>query len=118
MWQFDRPTTSRVARCNAIRARVCRARRARASFLFMLRLPVSLLLGFLDHDALVGIAHALALVRLGRAPGPDLGRGLTDLLLVDSLDDDLGLLGRLDLDSFRHHLHDRMREAEREVDPI
>src|SRR5574337_332847 len=123
MWQFDRPTTRRVARCSAMRTRVCRARRDRASFLFMLRLPgnrsrCSFLLGFLDHHALVDIADTLALVRLGRPPGANLRGRLPDALLVDALDHDFRLLGSLDLDSLRHHLHDRMREAEREVDPI
>src|SRR5258708_7202729 len=96
MWQFERLTTSRVARCSAMRTRVLRERRLRACFLSILVLLRSfyvessgsardstvtypaksrfslldvalLLLRFLDHNALVEIAHALALVRLGRA---------------------------------------------------
>ena len=35
MWQFDRLTTSRVARWSAMRMRVFLARRTRASFLFI-----------------------------------------------------------------------------------
>src|ERR1700674_5155565 len=40
MWQFDRLTTSRLARCSAMRARVLRERRTRASFLFISATPV------------------------------------------------------------------------------
>src|SRR5690349_2912024 len=112
MWQFERPTTSRVARCSLMRARVCRARRMRASFFVIATLRL-LLLGLFDLHALIDVAHALALVRLGRAVGADLGRDLPDLLLVDALDDDFRLLRRLDLDALRHRVHDRMREAER-----
>src|SRR5215471_14107230 len=99
MWQFERLTTRRVARCSAIRKRVLRERRRRASVLFIGDLLSSalLLLRFLDHDTLVVIADTLALVRLGRAVGADLRRDLAHLLLVDALDQNLGLHGSLDL---------------------
>src|SRR5690242_15389222 len=96
-----------------MRARVLRARRTRASFLFMVYLL--LLLGFFNHDALVVIAHALALVRLRRTVSSDLRSHLPDLLLVDALDQDLGLLRGLDGDALRGLVDHRVREAERQV---
>ena len=72
----------------------------------------------LDDHALAGVAHALALVRLRRAVGANLRRDLADLLLVDALDDDFGLQRRLDLDAFRHLVHDRVREAQRQIELV
>src|SRR5437762_12120475 len=98
MWQFERFTTRRVARCSAIRNRVLRERRRRASILFIGDLcpwPGLLLLGFFDHNSFVVITDALAFVRLRRAVGADFRRDLTHLLLVDSLDEDFGLHRRL-----------------------
>src|SRR5260221_7942873 len=77
-----------------------------------------LLLGLFDHNALVDIAHALALVRLGRAVGADFRRDLADGLLVDALDDDFRLRWRLDLHALRHCVDDRMRESQRQVDLV
>src|SRR5580693_8729804 len=50
-----------------------------------------LLLAFLTADRLAGVAHALALVGLGRAHPADAGGGLADQLFVDAADPDLGL---------------------------
>src|SRR5204862_7535071 len=105
MWLLDRLTTSRFARCSAMRPRVMRARRTRASLLFinqvssLCRQSRLFLLGFLDHDSLVGVAHALALVRLRWTVRADFRGDLSDLLLVDTLDDDLGLHRNLGLDA-------------------
>src|SRR5690606_4288634 len=74
-----------------------------------------LLLSFLQHHALARVAHALALVRLGRPEAPELRGDLTDALPVDTLDDDLRLARRLDRDAVGHRVLDRMREAERQV---
>src|SRR4051812_23525334 len=119
MCEFERLTTSRVARCSAMRARVLRERRTRASFLFIdtsfslaerTHAPRRLLLlRFLDHDSLVGVTHALALVRLGRTIGADLRRNLADLLLVDTLDDYFRLHRRRRRHTLRHLVHDRVR---------
>ena len=121
MWQFERLTTSRVARCSAMRSAGL-AGAADASF--------SLVHGDLDAEpdyfffvSLITtrsscVAHALALVRLGRTVGADLRRHLADLLLVDALDQNLGLHRGLDLDALRHRVHDRMRETERQVDLV
>src|SRR5947207_3572193 len=77
-----------------------------------------LLLCFLERYLLIGVANALALVRLGRAIRAYLRRNLAHLLLVDALDDDFGLLRRFDLDAFGHLVHDGMRETQRQVDPV
>src|SRR4051794_27291648 len=63
------------------------------------------------------VAYALALVGLGRADAPDLGRGLPHLLLVDALDRDLRRHGHLERDSLRRlHLHlVRVAPVEHEV---
>src|SRR5690242_6733931 len=120
MWLFDRATTRRFVRCSAMRTRVLRLRRARASFLFIVRFSDSrlLLLRFLERYLLVGVTHPLALVRLRRTIGADLRRDLSDLLFVRALDHDLGLLRRLDLHALRHLVHDRMRKAERQVESV
>src|SRR5207244_10864393 len=67
-------------------------------------LPISLFQG----DLLVRVAHALALVGLGRANAADLGGHLADLLPIDALYHDLGLARSLDVDPFR----DRHRSEE------
>src|ERR1700687_315395 len=150
MWQFDRLTTSRLARCSAMRARVLRARRTRASFLFMTQTPVLsssfrlessssagdsrvtasvksrfvlltvalFLLRLFDDDPLADVANALALVRLGRTVGPNLGRDLPDLLLIDPLDHDLRLQRRFRLHAFGHPVHHRMRKAQRQIELV
>src|ERR1700719_4515648 len=148
MWQFDRLTTSRLARCSAMRARVLRARRTRASFLFIatalsgfFRLESSgsagdsrvtapaksrfllladnlFLLRLFDYDPLADVANALALVRLGRTVGPNLGRDLPDLLLVDALDHDLRLQRRFDLYTLGHPMHHRVRKTQRKIEPV
>src|SRR5215510_5536522 len=124
MWQFERWTVRRTALSSAILCRVFNPRRVLASFLSCIVHSLSslsrsiarlFLLGFLQDNLLVGIAHALALVRLRGTVGAHLRRDFSDLLFVDSLDDDLGLRRRLDLDSLRHRMNDRVREAQREI---
>src|SRR4030095_16708642 len=118
MWQFERLTTRRVARCSAMRSRVLRDRRRRASILFIGDLypqPGLLLLRLFDHDSLVVITHALALVRLRRAISADFRRNLPDLLLIDPLDEDFGLHRRLYLDALRHRMDHRMRKTKRQI---
>src|SRR6185503_19580931 len=118
MWPFERCTVRRIARNSEILARVWRALRKRSWFLSYISaypgFPL-LLLGFLDHDLLAGIAHALALVRLRAAVGAHFGRHLANHLPVHALDHDLGLGRRLHLDALRHRVAHRVREAEREV---
>src|SRR4030095_4570579 len=96
------------------RARV--ARRWRRSF--FLSFMALLLLAFLHHDLLAGVAHALALVRLRWAVPTDHGGDLADLLAVHALDHDLGLARRLDGDALRHREVHRVREAEREIEAL
>src|SRR6185503_15739573 len=83
---------------SALRTRTSR-RIAPGFFVAMLDL---LLLAFLAEDVLVGVFHALALVRLRRAPAADFRRHLTHLLLVYARDDDLGRLRRRDLYAIRN----------------
>src|SRR5439155_23566338 len=113
MWVLVRCTASRTFANSWIFRRVCEARRSLAAFLSIIA-PL-LLLGFLQDHPLVGIAHALALVRLGRPVGAHLGGDLSDLLLVQPLDHDFGLRWGLDLHAFRHGVHDGMRKAQRKV---
>src|SRR5687767_11926856 len=93
MCELDRCTVSRFTFSSPILSRVWRARRSRASFFCFMLDPRLLLLRFLDDDDLVGVPHALALVGLGRTVGADLGRHLPHLLLVQTLDQNLGLGG-------------------------
>src|SRR5215470_241267 len=113
---FDERNTDRRARPCDFRLSVWRtrcARRIEPSF----RAPISLLLlAFLAQDELASIADALALVRLGRPELPDLGRDLTDLLLVDSGDHDLGRLGTYHLDTLGNGKGHVMAVAELELE--
>src|SRR2546430_6040005 len=67
---------------------------------------------YFASDVLALIADALALVRLARAHLPHLGRDLADLLLVDTLDDDLRRDRYLEGDSLRRLHHYGMGEAD------
>src|SRR6476659_10118604 len=111
MCELVRCTVRRTAPWRPMRTRVLAARRFLDAFLSMSG-PL-LLLRFFERDLLAGVAHALALVRLGRLVGADLGGHLPDLLLVDALDHDLGLRRRLGLHAVRKRVDDGVREAER-----
>src|SRR6266550_203985 len=63
-------------------------------------------------NVLAFVADALALVWLGRAHLSDLCRGLSDLLLVDALDDDLRIGRNLERDPLRRLDHNWMRIAD------
>src|SRR5262245_23401115 len=118
MWRGVRCTLRRISPSCSILARVRLARRIRTSFLSLIARPPSLLLRFLDHDLLVRVAHALALVGLWRTKSADVGRHLSDQALVHALDHDLGLARRLHRDAFRDVVVDRVREAEREPERL
>src|SRR5437879_5217090 len=109
-----RCTASRTFANSRIFRRVCEARRSLAAFLSIIAVSL-LLLGFFQDHPLVGVAHALALVWLGRPVGAHLGGDLSNLLLVQSFDHDLGLRGSLDLHPFGHRVHHRMRKTQRKV---
>src|SRR5690606_36766343 len=98
----------------ARRRSVVRTRRRRRSN--RESLAILLLLPFLAEDVLAAIFDALALVRLGLAPAPDLGGEVTDRLLVDSADFDRGLVGRLHLDPFRNIEFDIVAVAELQLE--
>src|SRR4030095_4295285 len=88
-----RPTSLILRRTVAVR------RAVRSRNLDMAR-PL-LLLPFLAEDVLVCVFHALALVWLGRAVAADLGRDVTNFLLVDPTHYDLGRFRRGNRDVFR-----------------
>src|SRR5436305_4541071 len=89
-------------------------RSVRSMTVAIAKLPL-LLLAFLAEDVLVRILHALALVGLGLAERPDLGRRLADLLRVDAADYDLGRLRHRDRDPFRDRIRNVVRVAELEL---
>src|SRR6266542_2612658 len=115
MCVLERWTVSRTAFCSAIFLRVAFARLALASNLSLISSHL-LLLRFLERDLLVGIAHALALVRLGTAIAPHFRGNLANELPVGALDHDLRLRRRFSFDAFRQRVHDRVRVAEREIE--
>src|SRR5262245_4834601 len=108
MWPLVRCTVRRTAPLLRIRIRVCRARRSRDWFFWLMGL---LLLRLFENDDFVGVAHALALIGLRRTLVAHFGGHLADELLVDPGDHDLGLGRRRDLDALGHLVHDRVREA-------
>src|SRR6187402_642465 len=75
-----------------------------------------LLLGLFKGDLLVGVSNALALVRLGALVRADLGGNLAHLLAISARDHDLGLRRGHGLHAFGQRVHDRVREAEVQVD--
>ncbi len=83
---FDERNTDSRARPRAasltLRRTVAVRRATRSVNLDMAR-PL-LLFPFLAEDVLVDVFHALALVRFRRTESADLGRDVTDLLLVDA----------------------------------
>src|SRR5882672_6596466 len=109
-----RRATARARMC----ARLLMARRSRRCFLVMIighsrtsANPVqvaalragkraSFLFALLKSDLLIRVAHALALVGLGRTNAADLGGHLADFLPIDALHHDLGLARSLDGDPF------------------
>src|SRR6056297_1136587 len=124
IWRLERKTESLAFSPRAIRARALRARRSllrffslisRSSKILRTRSLQSGLLGFLHHDALVRVAHTLALVGLRRTIPANLGRDLTNLLLVGTANDDLGLGRRLDGHTVGHAEIDRVTEPELQI---
>src|SRR5262245_56919538 len=99
-----------------------RTRRLRRSIWFSLRSMVrsSLLLAFLAEDVLALVAHALALVGLGRTRRAQLGSELPHLLLVDARHGDQLLLGaaHLHVESGRHLVHHVVAVADLQLDVL
>src|SRR2546421_5122054 len=98
--------------------RTRRWRRSRATCRFCISASALLrrLAGLAQH-ALVDVADALALVRLGLADLADVGGHLADQLLVEAAHRDAGGRRYLELDSLRCVDRDGVREPELEVDP-
>src|SRR5919198_5650533 len=98
-----------------MRARTRRRRRSLRCGLVSTAMPRSSPLPDLAGDVLALVAHALALVGLGRPRLADPGGRLADQLLVDAADDDLRRLWDLELDALRCLDRDRVRIAERHL---
>src|SRR5690349_1710668 len=112
MRAFERYTASRGrAAVPVIFDRTRRWRRSRPCSLVLTDIALRSL-SDLALDVLVGVADALALVRLGRPPLADLRRGLADALLRDAADDDLGRRRHLEADAVRRLDADRVAEPE------
>ena len=67
---------------------------------------------------LAQVVNALALVRLRRTLGTDLGGNLADLLLVDALDVDVGVVGALEGDALGSGVDHRVRVTEGQVEVL
>src|SRR6185369_2931261 len=94
---------------------------ASASVHATLRFPAWLLasrLTGLAPDYLAGVANALPLVRLGRTKTAELRGDLPDHRLVRTVDHDLRRLRRRQLDARGRLELDRVREAERQLQPV
>ena len=69
-------------------------------------------------DLLVGIADSLALVRLGRIVGADIGGDLSDEMLINSLNRDLGVVSDGYLDFLRDREENRVGVADGKVELV
>ena len=72
----------------------------------------------LAADVLANIVDTLALVRLGRTMAADLSGDLTDLLLVDTLDVHVGVVGNLEGDALGSLDDHGVREAQGELEVL
>src|SRR6218665_1058659 len=112
-WE-ERYTHRRTVSSSRIFRRALRARRRRVSF-FTLICYALLLLSFFTTDDFVSVTHTLAFIRLWRTEVADLSSHLTNQLLVDALDQDIGLARGFSSDALRQFVIHRMREAKSKV---
>src|SRR5574343_409714 len=117
MWLLVRYTHRRAILSSAMRARVLRARRSRVCFLSM-SVPQFLLLGLFQNHHFISVTNALAFVRLRGTVSADFSSHLANALFVSAFDQDLGLSRRFTLNTFRHLVYDRVREAKRQVQGV
>src|SRR5690606_27854868 len=110
----ERNTQRRTTSSSRIFRRALRARRRRDSF-FSLICYALLLLGFFAKDDFICVTHALALVRFRTTEVADFSGHLSKHLLVDTLQNDIGLAGGFSGDAFGQFVIDRMGETERQV---
>src|ERR1700744_2262273 len=109
---FDERKTDRRGRPFASLRRRIRVRWARRRLEAREESAILLLLAFLTADLFTGVAHALALIGLGRTDTADPSGGLADQLLFDARDLDLGLLRHGEGDAFRRRDLHVVAEAE------
>src|SRR5690606_17150507 len=112
-WE-ERYTLRRTVSSSRIFRRALRARRRRVSFFSLICYALLLLSFFATYD-FVGVTHTFAFVRLRTTEVADLRSYLTNQLLVDALDQDIGLAGGFSSNALRQFVVDRMGEAQREV---
>src|SRR3990167_7142354 len=110
----ERYTQRRTASSSCIFRRALRARRSRVTFLSVICYAL-LLLGFFTADDFVCVTNTFALIRFRTTEVTNLRSDLTNQLLVDTLDQDLGLVRGFSNHTFRQLIVDRMGEAESEV---
>src|SRR5690606_1334338 len=109
-WE-ERYTQRRTVSSSRIFRRALRARRRRVSF-FTLICYALLLLSFFTTDYFVRVTYTLALVRLGTTEVANFSSHLTNHLLVDTFDQDIGLAGSFSGNALRQFIVHRVREAE------
>src|SRR5258705_6262727 len=85
---------------------------------FVLETILLTCLSDLAADLLALVANALALVRVWAAQAADVRRDLTDLLLVDAGDRELGGRVNREGDALRRRDHDGMAVAQRELEGV
>src|SRR5450830_1666793 len=110
----ERNTQRRTTSSSCIFRRALRARRSRVTFLSVICYAL-LLLGFFTTDDFVRVAHTFAFVRLWWTEVADLSGHLTYQLLINTLDQDIGLARGLSGDAFRQFVIHWVREAKGQV---
>src|SRR3546814_8622602 len=106
----ERNTQRRTTSSSCIFRRALRARRSRVTFLSVICYAL-LLLGVSTTDDFVRVAHTFSFLRLWWTEVADPGGHLTYQLLVDVLDQDIGLARSLSGDAFRQFIITWVREA-------
>src|SRR3990167_5915705 len=106
----ERYTQRRTTSSSCIFRRALRARRSRVTFLSVICYAL-LLLGFFTTDDFVCVTHTFAFVRLWWTEVADLSGHLTNQLLINTLDQDIGLAGCFSGNASRQVIFHWVREA-------
>src|SRR3990167_989987 len=107
----ERYTHRRTTSSSCIFRRALRARRSRVTFLSVICYAL-LLLGFFTTDDFVCVTHTFTFVRFWRTEVADLSGHLTNQLLINTLNQDIGLARGFSSDACRQVVINRMREAQ------